>query len=56
VSQINDVIEPIYSCHYCDYISNKESELIRHSINIHPNKIAQPDESILKLEEREREV
>ena len=58
VSQINDVVESsssIYSCHYCDYISNKESELIRHSINAHPNKIAQPDESIRKLEE-EREV
>ena len=55
VSQINDVAEPIYSCHYCDYTSNRESELIRHSLNAHPNKIAQPDESILKLE-KEREV
>ena len=41
----------LLTCHYCNYTSNKESELIRHSINTHPGKVAQPDESILKLEE-----
>jgi hypothetical protein len=53
VSQINDTFgsSMLYSCHYCDYTSNKESELIRHSINTHPGKVAQPDESITKLEE-----
>jgi hypothetical protein len=54
VSQINDTVgssSSLYSCHYCDYTSNKESELIRHSINTHPGKVAQPDESITKLEE-----
>jgi len=53
VSQIHDIVgssSSLYSCHYCDYTSNKENELIRHSLNAHPNKIAQPDESILKLE------
>jgi hypothetical protein len=54
----NDVAESsstLYSCYYCDYTSNKESDLIRHSINSHPGKIVQPDESIIKLE-KEREV
>ena len=57
-SQITDVLEsPIYSCHYCNYTSNTESELIRHSINIHPGKVAQPDASITKLEAgKEEEV
>jgi hypothetical protein len=41
----------LLTCHYCDYTSNKESELIRHSINTHAGKVAQPDESITKLEE-----
>ena len=56
-SQITDVVESssVYSCHYCDYTSSKESELIRHSLNAHPGKVAQPDESITKLEE-EKEV
>jgi hypothetical protein len=54
VSQINDTVgssSSLYSCHYCDYTSNTESELIRHSINSHSGKVAQPDESITKLEE-----
>jgi hypothetical protein len=58
VSQINDTVgsSTLYSCHYCDYTSNKESELIRHSINAHPGKVAQPDESITKLEKGKEEV
>jgi hypothetical protein len=54
VSQIDDTggsSSSLYSCYYCDYTSNKEGELIRHSINAHPGKVAQPDESITKLEE-----
>lgn len=39
-----------YTCHYCNSASNNENELINHNINSHPNKIAQPDESPLKLD------
>ena len=39
-----------FFCHYCDLKYQDESALINHSINSHPGEIAQPDESILKLD------
>ena len=40
-----------YHCHYCNFSNPIEEDLVRHSINAHPGKVAQPDESILKLDE-----
>jgi hypothetical protein len=49
------ILQTKYTCHYCDYTGNRKSELIRHSINSHPGKVAQPDESITKLEKGSEE-
>ena len=40
-----------YHCHYCNFSNPIEEDLVKHSINAHPGKVAQPDESITKLEE-----
>ena len=50
------IVQKIYQCHYCNFSYPIERDLIKHSINAHPGKVAQPDESILKLEmEKEKE-
>ena len=41
--------EDSIQCHYCNFKSNKESEVERHSVISHPGKIARPDPSLLKL-------
>jgi hypothetical protein len=38
------------SCHYCDNKFNCEKELLAHSLNTHPGKPAEPDETITRLE------
>ena len=45
----------LFSCHYCDLKYQDEDALIKHSINAHPGKVAQPHESIIKLQ-KEKEV
>jgi hypothetical protein len=45
-----DNMQKIISCHYCNCKFNSEKELLAHSINTHPGKPAQPDETITRLE------
>lgn len=45
------IVQKIYHCHYCNFSNLIEEDLVKHSINTHPGKVAQPDESITKLEE-----
>ena len=50
------ILQKLYHCHYCNFSHPIEWDLVKHSLNAHPNKIAQPDESILKLQDKEKEV
>ncbi|MGD1838998.1 MAG: hypothetical protein ACPKPY_13195 [Nitrososphaeraceae archaeon] len=36
-------------CHYCDFESVKEEEYIKHSVNLHKGKPAQPDRKLIEL-------
>ncbi|HSF49642.1 MAG TPA: primase alpha helix C-terminal domain-containing protein, partial [Nitrososphaeraceae archaeon] len=40
----------LFQCHYCDSKFSSEKDLLKHSINIHPGKPAQPDKTITRLE------
>jgi hypothetical protein len=41
--------KPLILCHYCNFKSNNENELLTHSVNFHPGKPARPDPEMLKL-------
>ena len=41
--------ENLIPCHYCKFTSNNESEVLTHSINVHPGKPARPETSLLEL-------
>jgi hypothetical protein len=45
-----------FVCHYCNYSSNDESKVERHSVISHPGKIARPDESLLELMKEKKET
>jgi hypothetical protein len=41
--------ESLICCHYCNFTSNSESELVTHSVNSHPGLPARPDPNLLEL-------
>jgi hypothetical protein len=46
VLQLHDT--SLISCHYCNFTSKTENEVIRHSVISHPGKPARPDPSLLE--------
>lgn len=44
------ILQTLVGCHYCNCKFNSEKDLLAHSLNTHPGKPAQPDETITRLE------
>jgi hypothetical protein len=54
IDSIDGTLQTLLPCHYCNYKFNSEKELLVHSLNTHPVKPAQPDETITRLENNEK--